>query len=316
MQFGGPDSRFRAGAALTFCRFEIPGLRCQPAGRLDSQHCHVRLFWQEKSWGVSIVSMLNSAAQFSLGLVDADFQVDSTLSIGPEEVQLWRIDLQAAASDQSRWNRLLSTDEAQRAARFRLDLHRCYFAATRAILRKILAGYLNADPADLTFVYSQKQKPALGGTHAENGLSFNVSHSGDAALIACGLNCKIGVDIEYAGRETDTGAIAARFFSAAEQEQLADLPLSERRDAFFRCWTRKEAYIKATGDGLSLPLRRFDVSLAPASENALIATRPDSREASRWTLRDIRVRPDYAAALCVSGSSWKLIDRCGQETHG
>jgi len=100
--------------------------------------------------------------------------------------------------------------------------------------------------------------------------------------------------------------IANRFFSESEQAQLAALPRDERFEAFFRCWTRKEAYIKATGDGLSLPLHQFDVSIAAGKTNALLATRPSSSEAALWSLQDVPVPTGYVAAICVRGHDWRL----------
>ena len=120
------------------------------------------------------------------------------------------------------------------------------------------------------------------------------------------LGAKLGVDVEKIGRDFDVEGIARRFFSAHEQEQLAELPAAERDEAFFRCWTRKEAYIKATGDGLSLPLSQFDVSLQPGSSDALVATRPDGAEAGNWLLREVPAGAGYVAALCVRGRNWKL----------
>ena len=118
---------------------------------------------------------------------------------------------------------------------------------------------------------------------------------------------EIGVDVEQVRSDFELEAIARRFFSPHEQAQLATVPADETPAAFFRCWTRKEAYIKATGDGLSLPLTQFDVSLEAGEQNALLATRPDASEVSRWLLRDVPGGSGYIAALCVRGQDWKLI---------
>jgi 4'-phosphopantetheinyl transferase len=238
----------------------------------------------------------------------AGFSVDTPLTLAADQVHLWRVDLEAAAGDEPEWSAILSADEQARAARFHFQRDRQYFVVARSALRQVLAGYLVAEPKALTFSYSPKNKPALAGAHAKCGLAFNVSHSGDIALLAFTRNRRIGVDVEQIRQDFDTAAIAARFFSAAEQEQLVVLPGDQRHETFFRCWTRKEAYIKATGEGLSLPLHQFDVSLAPCSENALLATRPDPAEAERWSLRDVAINPGYAAAVCVSGNDWNLID--------
>jgi len=155
------------------------------------------------------------------------------------------------------------------------------------------------------FCYSDKQKPSLNHGFS-NQLEFNVSHSGATAMLAFARGRALGVDVEQIREDFDTDAIARRFFSAHEVQQLFALDAAERHQAFFRCWTRKEAFIKAVGTGLSLPLGQFDVSLKPRDTNALLSTRPDSTEAERWLLRDVPAGDGYVAALCVQGHEWRL----------
>jgi 4'-phosphopantetheinyl transferase len=248
----------------------------------------------------------------SMDIADTRFRIESPLTLGENYVHLWRVDLEATASDEARWSTILSTDERTRAARFHFPVDRQYYTAGRALLRQVLAAYLSTDPAALTFVYSSKDKPALGGAHAASGLAFNISHSGGIALFAVTRARQIGVDVEHIRYDLDPAAIATRFFSEAEQEQLSALPADQRHQAFFRCWTRKEAYIKATGEGLSLPLSQFDVSLVADDRDALLATRPDAHEAELWSMRDVAVKPGFVAALCVSGTGWRLIDWSGE----
>ena len=242
-----------------------------------------------------------------MNITDSSFKIGAPLSLPEDEVQLWRVDLEAIRSDESRWRELLSADEVKRAARFHFAIDRQHFVASRAILRTILAGYLCADPKQLNFSYSAKQKPSLAAPHAAHGVTFNLSHSGGIALCAFSHRRDLGVDVERVRADFDVEAIARRFFSAHEQRQLFDLPRAERADAFFRCWTRKEAYVKATGDGLSLPLSQFDVSLEPRSANALVATRPDSSEAEHWLLRAVAAGSGYIGAVCARGRDWKLV---------
>jgi 4'-phosphopantetheinyl transferase len=253
----------------------------------------------------------------NMNITDAGFRVEAPLPLPEDEVQLWRIDLEAIGSDESRWQLLLSTDELSRASRFHFSRDRQRFVASRALLRTILASYLSTDAKGLTFSYSKKEKPSLGPAHVDSGVTFNVSHSGGIALLAFARRREVGVDIEQVRRDSDLEAIARRFFSNLEQEQLAALPSEEKVEAFFRCWTRKEAYIKATGDGLSLPLSQFDVSLRARETNALLATRPDSSEAGRWLLEEVPGGPGYIAALCVHGQDWTLNDWSGplREPH-
>jgi 4'-phosphopantetheinyl transferase len=243
----------------------------------------------------------------NMNITDSGFQIEAPLALPEDEVQLWRVDLEAIRAEESRWQKILSSDESTRASRFHFSRDRQRFVAARALLRTILAGYLATDPNSLRFFYSQKEKPSLGPPHADGNVMFNISHSGGVALLAFTRGREVGVDVEQVRSDFELEAIARRFFSAHEQSQLAAVPAEEKPAAFFRCWTRKEAYIKATGDGLSLPLSQFDVSLEAGEQNALLAVRPDASEASRWLLRDVSGGPGYMAALCVRGLDWKLI---------
>ncbi len=235
------------------------------------------------------------------------FRFEAPLALPENEVQLWRADLDALASDEIRWQQLLAIDEQKRAARFHFARDRQRFTAARAILRIILGGYLRVEAFDVDFCYSKKEKPYLAQRHADSGITFNLSHSGGIALYAFARRRELGVDVEKIGRDVDVAGIARRFFSEHEQKQLLQLPANEQVEAFFRCWTRKEAYIKATGDGLSLPLSQFDVSLEPGSSDALVVTRPDPAEAKCWLLREVPAGDGYLAAVCVRGRDWSLI---------
>ena len=236
------------------------------------------------------------------------FKIESSLVLPEDEVHLWRVDLEAVGADEFRWQQLLSSEELTRAGRFHFSRDRQSFVASRAWLRTILASYLRTAPNSLSFSYSKKEKPSLGSAFANSDVTFNVSHSGGIALLAFTRGREIGVDVEQLRRDSDLESISRRFFSMYEQNQLAALPTEERAAAFFRCWTRKEAYIKATGDGLSLPLDQFDVSLGTGESNSLLATRPDASEAGRWLIREVPAGPGYMAALCVLGQDWKLHD--------
>ena len=130
-------------------------------------------------------------------------------------------------------------------------------------------------------------------------MEFNLSHSGDFALIAVTQGRKIGVDVERIRQGISSHVIAQQYFSKAEVAELQSLPIDQRESAFFTCWTRKEAYIKAQGLGLALPLESFDVSLTPGQPAILRATRPDEKESTRWTLRSLDVDPNYAGAIAV-----------------
>ena len=241
-----------------------------------------------------------------MNISDPAFHPGSPLVLPEDEVQIWRLDLDALAAGENRWQQLLSADEETRAKRFLVPRVRQHFMATRGMLRTILAGYLVADPGKLTFCYSSKEKPSLAPPYSESGISFNVAHSGGVALLAFVRNCALGVDVEHIRRDLDVHAIARRFFSIHEQQQLAAVAPEDKYEAFFRCWTRKEAYIKAKGEGLWLPLDQFDVSVAAGAANALLATRPDAAEAGRWSVHEVVAGPGYVAALCVAGRGFRL----------
>ena len=240
----------------------------------------------------------------TMNITDSSFQIKAPLALPEDEVQVWRVDLEAIRAAEPRWQALLSSDESARASRFHFPVDRQRYVATRALLRMILAGYLVMDPKDVSFSYSKKEKPSLASPHNGIEITFNVSHSGGIALLGFARRKEIGIDVEQVREDFDVESIARRFFSAREQEQLAALPNEEKFEAFFRCWTRKEAYIKATGDGLSLPLHQFDVSVAPEDSDALLSTRPDNSETALWSLREVPAGHGYVAALCVRGREW------------
>lgn len=237
-----------------------------------------------------------------------DFIFPASLPLPKDEVQLWRIELDATRANESRWRGILSSEEDIRAARFRSPLDQHRYAATRGALRMIIAAYLAVNPRSINFSYSPREKPSIGLPYEDSGITFNVSHSGAVSLLAFARQRKIGVDVEELRQNFELAAIARRFFSAHEQQQLFALSTDARIAAFFRCWTRKEAYIKATGDGLSLPLCDFDVSISENDPDALLATRPEASGASRWLLRDVPAGPGHIGALCVEGRDWHLKD--------
>jgi 4'-phosphopantetheinyl transferase len=241
-----------------------------------------------------------------MNISDAAFQLETQIVLPENEVHLWRIDLASVASSEERWKEFLTEEERSRAARFHFSRDRQHFTATRALLRIVLAGYANSNPAKLQLEYASNGKPSFRRSATQDSVEFNVSHSGEIAMLAFTRGRALGVDVEYLRDNFDHEAIARRFFSEHEQHQLATLPQAERYQAFFRCWTRKEAYIKAEGVGLSLPLHQFDVSLRPGETNALLATRPDGSEATKWSLQEIPAAEGYVAALCVRGHGWNL----------
>lgn len=211
------------------------------------------------------------------------------------DVHVWKTSLTVSERDQSRCRELLSTDECGRADRFYFDRDRRRFIVARARMRMVLAAYVGGEPEMLTFSYGPHGKPALGGRHA-GVLSFNLSHSSETALIAVAKNGHLGVDVEAVRRIDDRDTLAERFFSSSEARQLREVPYAARDRAFFTCWTRKEAYIKAVGDGLARPLDRFDVTFLDADEPQL-TLHDHNGEPHPWVVYPLAPIAGYASAL-------------------
>jgi len=216
------------------------------------------------------------------------------------DVHVWYVDLAVAAGAVRRLVACLSEDERARASRFKFDRDARRFMVARSALRTLLGGYLGLTPGAVTFTYQAHGKPALDGVHA--ALGFNLSHSGDVAVIAAGWDRAVGVDLELRRPLPDLAALAARSFALRERAVLDALPETERPAAFFRCWTRKEAFIKATGLGLAQPLDGFAVSLAPDEPARFLDIEGDPVALARWTLHDLQPPDGYAGALVVEGA--------------
>ena len=195
----------------------------------------------------------------------------------------------------------LSAEEQVRAARFQRPLDRSRYIAGRGQLRRLLGGYTGLTPEQLRFISGPKGKPELASECNPDSLQFNLAHSGGMALYAVAWRRRVGVDLERIRADVEIETLAARFFTPEEAESLRSLPASQRTGAFFTCWTRKEAYLKARGDGITFGLERFAVSLLPDAPPALLRAPFDPAEVDRWTLHALDVGSDYAAALAVEG---------------
>lgn len=228
--------------------------------------------------------------------------------LGGEEVHVWLADLGESAPRAESLSSLLSPDELRRAERFHFKRHRDAFAVARGMLRKILASYTGAHPRDLNFAYSPHGKPSLSGVPGGCDIRFNLSHSHGLAFYAVARDREVGVDLEYCRAGVAFTEIAERFFSPREVEAFRRLPEHLRREAFFKCWTRKEAFVKAVGEGLSFPLDAFDVSLTPGEPAALLGVRGDAQQAARWTLVELLPADGYVGAIAAEGRDWRL--RC------
>jgi 4'-phosphopantetheinyl transferase len=228
-----------------------------------------------------------------------------TIALGRDEVHVWCASLDEAAPHNNNFIQTLAADERARADRFYFEIDRARFIAAHGILRAILSLYLDRAPDRLQFSYGAYGKPALAN-HARDSIDFNLSHSRGVALYAIARGREVGVDLELIRPELETEQIARQFFSPREIATLLALPVDVRREAFFLCWTRKEAYLKARGAGLSLPLDQFDVSLTPGEPAALTGTRPDAADALRWSLVNLSPPCGYAGAIAVEGRGWTL----------
>jgi len=221
-------------------------------------------------------------------------------------VHVWCAALDVPESQvRSLWD-TLTADERQRAERYIFEKDRTHFVVARGLLRVLLGRYLRQDPPHLRFTYGPHGKPALATDTGRATLCFNVSHSHGLALYAVTRSREVGVDVERIRPEVAQEKIAERFFSPREVTVLRALPTPLQATAFFACWTRKEAYIKAKGEGLALPLDQFDVSLAPGEPAALLRTAWDPQEAACWTLQDLAPASGYRAAVAVAGHAWRL----------
>jgi 4'-phosphopantetheinyl transferase len=228
-------------------------------------------------------------------------------SLVDNEVCVWRASLNQSASEIGGLKLILSSEELERAERFHFEADWQRSIIGHGCLRLLLGKILDLPANSLRFEYEELGKPRLVPIQ-EKGLRFNVSHSGDQVLIAITKGRAVGVDVERIRADLDLDGLAARFFSTNERIGLASLTGPEKYEAFFTCWTRKEAYLKARGDGLSMPLDQFDVSIFPDQEARLLKTRHDPGDVERWTLQPVGVPAGYVATVAAAGSDWKL--RC------
>jgi 4'-phosphopantetheinyl transferase len=228
---------------------------------------------------------------------------DARSQLAAGDVHVWRWALTKAPHEVAELKSLLSPDEIARAERFYFARHHDAFVVARAGLRSTLARYLNRPPAAIAFRYGDAGKPELGGESAGGALAggelaFNLSHSGDLAVCAIATAGPIGIDIERVRAMNDAAGLARRYFAAAEVAVWESLTVEDQVAAFFRCWTRKEAYLKALGDGLRAPLDRFVVSFAAGELPRLVEPSPHD-ELRDWLVEDVDVGEGYTAAIVL-----------------
>jgi 4'-phosphopantetheinyl transferase len=220
-----------------------------------------------------------------------------------DEIHLWLAELDGHRDLHTHWTKLLSPDERQRAANFHFEIHRLRFIAARAALRILLGHYLALTPRAICLTEGANGKPEVPG----NPIHFNLSHSEDRALFAFSAAAPLGVDLEAIRSIPDALQIAASFFSSSEAASLAALPPERRPQAFFRCWTRKEAIVKALGEGLSYPLERFSVSIDEPA--CLLAFDQDQTVLAQWKLSHLEPHEGFVAAIATRQPNVRLITR-------
>ena len=223
---------------------------------------------------------------------------------------MWRASLAVPEFAREDLQRVLAKEEIARAAHFHFEKDRNHWIVARGILRILLSRYVNTTPDQLRLSSNAYGKPFLAFPALSHQLQFNVSHSQDLALYAFTFKGQVGIDVEYMRADLNYDALAKVSFSPNEQAILHSLPYDLKQEAFFTCWTRKEAYIKARGKGFSIPTDQFDVSFLSGEPPALLQNREDPQEITRWSLHELAPGTGYAGALAVEGVGWIL--RCWQ----
>jgi 4'-phosphopantetheinyl transferase len=214
-------------------------------------------------------------------------------------VDVWWLDLDATPAEVATWEGLLAPDEAARAARLRSRRDRDRFVAARAQLRVLLGTLLDRAPAEVRFAYGPAGKPSVPGV----SLQFNLAHSGGTGLVAVADGRRVGADVERVRPDPLADGVAERFFTAAEAEGLRAVDEVERAAAFFRCWTRKEAFVKANGLSVAPSLARFEVSFRRDERPAVVWCAPGLGPAADWAVLDVSRAPEEAAAVVVEGAA-------------
>ena len=226
------------------------------------------------------------------------------LTLRPDEIHVWCASLDQPVSRFQMLSQTLSLDEHLRAERFHFEKDRKHFIVSRGILRTIFGCYLNIEPNQLQFCYGKNGKPALVDTFGNGIIHFNLSCSDGLGLYAFTQDHEIGVDIERIRDIPEMDQIAKQFFSINENDVFVSLPENRKKETFFKFWTCKEAFIKATGDGLSRPLDKFDVSLVQGEPAKLLRIEGDSKEVPYWSIQELKPAFGFAAALAIEGQSW------------
>ena len=221
------------------------------------------------------------------------------LPLSKKDVHIWRAALDLPSRSIQELKEKLSIDELVRAERFRFERDRNRFIVRLGILRTILGFYMGVEPDEVRFCYGNHGKPRLRNAFGKTGINFNLSHSEGLALYVFSRDHEIGIDVERIHDIPEMEEIVERFFSGKENVVFRALPRSKKREAFFNCWTRKEAFIKAIGEGLFYPLDKFDVSFTPDEPSRLLSIDGDSEKASQWFMLNLKPASGFSVAQLV-----------------
>ena len=222
---------------------------------------------------------------------------DAPLKLADGALHVWQVNLDRSEDELGTFERILSADEIERAARFHFARDRQHYIAGRGMLRNILARYSHQPAPELVFAYGLRGKPVLAGVP----LQFNLAHSGGIAVLAVSRDRSVGIDIEQIRVVPNWEGISNSFFSVREREAIQSVPSIDRLFAFFTCWTRKEAYLKATGEGIGVPLDSFDVSVIPDSLPRLLRVQNASEESNRWHFHTLPLAAEYIGVAAHDG---------------
>lgn len=223
-----------------------------------------------------------------------------------DDVHVWRAELDHPSARMLHLMQTLSDDERARAARFHFERDRRRFVVRRAAVRVILGRYLGIKPDEVRFDYGPHGRPHLAEDLGGGALQFSLTHSHELALCAVAENRTVGIDLEHSRPLPNLARVAAEVLSASEYAIWRRLPPGQRQHAFYLCWTRKEAYLKAVGSGLSRSMKQLDVTLTPGKPARLLRAEGDAEGTRRWSVETLAPGPDYVAALVVEGHGWQL----------
>jgi 4'-phosphopantetheinyl transferase len=246
--------------------------------------------------------MGDSTAVSSTNALKFDYPASDCFALNDQQVHVWLMDTDQTKPCLEKFVQTLAGDERQKGARFYRREDRERFLAVRGALRLILAGYLKTTPQQLRFVYGEHGKPALEKSLSHN-VRFNVSHSQNLALFAVARNGEVGVDIEAIRSDFDVESIALRYFTSQESAMICAAPAASRREAFFRCWTLKEAYAKACGLGLATIFEQAEISPASQLSEKVTEVHTERERLSRWSIQELPILAGYKAALAIEGKS-------------